>query len=309
VRSLPKVIFPLTPPRGGGTPSVGPSDIDRHGRFLFVARTDLGALEVVDLGGERPPILVEGMPGIVRAVYDGLREAVWVVEGRSGELLEVDAESFRLRTRYPVGTGAGPVIVDPITGWVAVGVELPPRLAIVDPYAGVLTHEVPLPGPLGPLLAQPSRGRLLQLLHEPSRLALVDPQLGAVVRTFDLPGRFPCAAALAPGADLLVVGSQEGTLRAVSVGDGHVEAEIPLGGIPRDLHLFADGATVLVTVEGSSEGRVLGLPGLHEEGRFPQEPGEEVLALHPHRPEAYVLLPSLGAVGLLRRTSSAGGSP
>lgn len=119
----------------------------------------------------------------------------------------------------PLGPIAEGVVVDPVTGLVAVGLRDPFRLALVDGRTGVASREVPLPGHLRHLQLAAPGGPVLVPAESADAVLRVSLPTGEVVSRVGV-GDFPHDATATPGGTLAVANEFGGTVSVVE--DGRV---------------------------------------------------------------------------------------
>jgi YVTN family beta-propeller protein len=209
--------------------------------MLFVASAGEKGLAVADLSDFRRAGFVslgETPRDVFRA---GTKLFATCPDART--LFEIDARNFRVagKTLFP-GRIAG-AAVPPDASRIAVAVEQPPALHLVDPATRKIVKRIPLPGvPTGIDAAND-----LAVLSTASGLIRVALPSGAVAGVTDL-GLRPGVFRLHSDAKLILVGAADGPeIVTVSCVSGALMARLPLAFTPARFCFNADRGQMFVT--------------------------------------------------------------
>jgi DNA-binding beta-propeller fold protein YncE len=122
------------------------------------------------------------------------------------------------------------------------------------------------------VVADPETGLVAVGLREPNELALVDGASGEVVRTVELPESPRHLGIVAPSGPVLVPAEGSWTLVQVSLPEGEITSETPVGAVPHDAAAAPDGR-IFVTNEFSDTISVIEGDAYLETVKAPLQPG------------------------------------
>ena len=127
-------------------------------------------------------------------------------------------------------------------------------------------------GPEG-IVADPETGLVAVGLREPNELAIVDGGSGEVVRTVELPASPRHLALAGPGGPVLVPVERGDALVQVSLPEGEVVSETPVGEFPHDAAAGPNGRIFVANEFGDTLSVVEGDERLEETIEAPRQPG------------------------------------
>ena len=122
------------------------------------------------------------------------------------------------------------------------------------------------------IVADPATGLVAVSFRDPDRLALVEGSSGEVVRTVELPESVRHLGIVGPGGPVLVPAEASNTLVQVSLPEGEITSEIPVGTSPHDA-AAAPGGRIFVGNEFGDSVSVIEDDRVVEEIDIPQRPG------------------------------------
>jgi DNA-binding beta-propeller fold protein YncE len=178
--------------------------------------------------------------------YAPRQKKVFVSDEHGGVDAVINATSNTLRTRIPLGGGAGNTVYDAVSGHILVAVHSVNQLVAIDPATDNILGRYPLPGIQNPHgIALDGADRIAFVAGEENHsLAVVDLNAMKVLSTYEV-GDDPDVLAFDPSLKRLYVSAESGTVTIFQYGDRKLT---PLGSLnmPHAHTVVVDRETHLV---------------------------------------------------------------
>jgi DNA-binding beta-propeller fold protein YncE len=248
------------------------------------------------------------------AVRPGGPKFVYVPESETRTVAVIDARTYRVVRRLPVG--GEPEHVATSGNRLLAGSAVDDSLTLIDARSGQVRRRLPAIDPYN-LYPSPDGTKVVVVAQSRGELRLLQPRRLTLMGVVRLPGRGASHLAFTrDGRTLAIAAVDSGDLIKVDVGRRRVAKVIHLGGMPVDVKLSRDGSKFLVANQASGGVSIVDAGSFRPTGFIRTGDGAHGLLLSRDGHKLYVANRAAGSISVIdlrRRRLAAtwvvGGSP
>jgi len=271
-------------------------DVNLESGRVFVANTVAGTVEVIDGEHLHHQATIPGCPeasGVLCAQKDAL---IFVAARGAGKLLVIDPITLSVLRTVAVGARPNGLAWDSLRRNLLVADVLDNTARLVDPYAGVVTASVELPGRPRWAIYHQTSDRFLVNIREPACVAMLSADSFIPVEQVPVRSPGPHGLDLDQDGSRVFVACDGGTVVSLDLARGREQARVPIAGPPDAIWHNHRLGRLYVAIAHLDQAlgviNVVNTQSMTVEERITTEAGAHTTAYDARRQRLYAFLPS-----------------
>lgn len=275
-------------------------DVHQASGRVFVAHTANGTIEVLDGEQVRHLATIPDCPEASGVICPPSANLVVAAARGTGEVVFIDPEPPRLRSRVAVGGRPNGLAWDSRRQRVLVADVAHDSFAIVDPLGRQIVATSPLSGRPRWTVYDAEHDRFLINIRDPSGVALIDAESGKVVTFWPISALGPHGLDLDGPNGRLFVACDGQSVVVLDYRDGHELGRVGIAGEPDAIWFDGAADSIYVAIGTPGVVQVLDGTGMAVRETVATEEGSQTTALDARRRILYAFKPRSCAVAAYR---------